>query len=371
MVTRKTALVLTDPQNDVLSERGVAWGLVGSSVRENWTGQNPNGTTERATIRENGETADAEGGASVVTTLRAVLAWVTAPAVGQVPGSHAVAVAALRILIGLLWLYNLSWKRAPDFGRESGNGLYGFTQDALEHPVFAPYSWVVENLVLPNFIVFGWTVILVETALAVLLLTGAFVRIAALVGIGQSLAIGLSVAATPGEWPWSYWMMIAIHVVILFSAAGQVLAVDGLRARRGPPAEVRKLVLAWGGVVTVAAVVTLILSLGEDPLASAGTRLGGPDLSIGLGSYNLLGGAVLLLVGVGLLGSMLMRNRGMGLISAGLGVIAAVSLYAQIGFSDPLLGGSYTSAAFFLCAALVGLSSWSSSRRRSETLADA
>lgn len=32
-----TALVVTDPQNDVLSEKGVAWGLVGASVRENKT----------------------------------------------------------------------------------------------------------------------------------------------------------------------------------------------------------------------------------------------------------------------------------------------------------------------------------------------
>ena len=32
-----TALVVIDPQNDVLSEKGVSWGLVGASVRENGT----------------------------------------------------------------------------------------------------------------------------------------------------------------------------------------------------------------------------------------------------------------------------------------------------------------------------------------------
>jgi nicotinamidase-related amidase len=30
-----TALVVIDPQNDVLSEKGVSWGLVGASVKEN------------------------------------------------------------------------------------------------------------------------------------------------------------------------------------------------------------------------------------------------------------------------------------------------------------------------------------------------
>jgi nicotinamidase-related amidase len=35
--TNDTALVVIDPQNDVLSEKGVSWGLVGDSVKENNT----------------------------------------------------------------------------------------------------------------------------------------------------------------------------------------------------------------------------------------------------------------------------------------------------------------------------------------------
>ena len=35
-----TALVVIDPQNDVLSERGVSWRLVGDSVKENNTVEN-------------------------------------------------------------------------------------------------------------------------------------------------------------------------------------------------------------------------------------------------------------------------------------------------------------------------------------------
>jgi nicotinamidase-related amidase len=38
--TDDTALVIIDPQNDVLSERGVSWELVGESVRENNTIEN-------------------------------------------------------------------------------------------------------------------------------------------------------------------------------------------------------------------------------------------------------------------------------------------------------------------------------------------
>ena len=35
-----TALVVIDPQNDVLSEKGISWGLVGESVKENNTVEN-------------------------------------------------------------------------------------------------------------------------------------------------------------------------------------------------------------------------------------------------------------------------------------------------------------------------------------------
>lgn len=35
-----TALVIIDPQNDVLSEKGVSWGLVGDSIQENNTVEN-------------------------------------------------------------------------------------------------------------------------------------------------------------------------------------------------------------------------------------------------------------------------------------------------------------------------------------------
>ena len=40
IVPGRTALVITDPQNDFLSPKGVAWGVVGKSVTENRTVEN-------------------------------------------------------------------------------------------------------------------------------------------------------------------------------------------------------------------------------------------------------------------------------------------------------------------------------------------
>ncbi|CAN5543689.1 hypothetical protein BH10ACT10_BH10ACT10_00560 [soil metagenome] len=285
---------------------------------------------------------------------QAGLHWVSDPAVDQVPPGHARATAALRVLLGLMWLYNVSWKRAPDFGQDAGNGLFKFTSYAVSHPVLPPYSWIVEHLVLPHFQIFGWVVLAAETALTVLLLTGTWVRAAAILGIAQSVAIALSVAYAPAEWPWSYWLMIGAHAVILFSSAGRVLSVEAVLAGLSRSTS---LLRVWG---VLAAFVGLVAALGSlhDPLAARGYGVGSSDLSVSLGSYNVVGGLVLVLIGALLLAGHLPatgRRRFPLLVAAGLALVAAASLYVQLGFSDPVLGGSATSAAFLLCLVAVAL----------------
>lgn len=285
---------------------------------------------------------------------RAGLHWLLGPAVDKVPQGHARAAAALRVLLGLMWLYNVSWKRAPDFGQDAGNGLFKFTSYAVSHPVLPPYSWVVEHLVLPHFQIFGWAVLAAETSLAVLLLTGTWVRAAAAIGIAQSVAIALSVAYAPAEWPWSYWLMIGAHVVILFSSAGRVLSVDALRARL---TGATWLLRVWGVLAVLVGLAAVVGSL-SDPLAARGYNVGSSNLSVSLGSYNLVGGLVLLLIGVLLFAAPRLdavTGARAATAAAVLASVAALSLYVQLGFSDPVLGGSATSAAYLLCLGAVAL----------------
>ncbi len=141
---------------------------------------------------------------------------------------------------GLLWLYNVAWKLPPDFGRDREGQLYGYVVDAIEHPVFPPFTWVMQNLVEPAFIPFGSGVLVVESALAALLLAGTYTRPAALLGIAQAGAITLSVLLTSGEWPWAYYMLLSIHVVLFLTGAGLTWGTDGVRgsaaAGNGGPA---------------------------------------------------------------------------------------------------------------------------------------
>lgn len=139
-------------------------------------------------------------------------------------------VAAVRVTVGFLWVQNSFWKVPPHFGADQNppNGLSQFTRDAVEHPVFGPYAWLVDTVVLPNLAVFGWAVLLVEVCLGAFLLVGLATRLWALVGLAQSLAITLSVLNTPGEWYWSYYLMIAAHLLLFAVAAGRAGGVDGV-----------------------------------------------------------------------------------------------------------------------------------------------
>ncbi len=282
-------------------------------------------------------------------SVKSATSWVLAPATEDVPRSHAIGASALRVLVGLLWVYNVAWKRPPDFGQDAGNGLFKFTSYAVSDPVLPPYSWVVENVVLKAFEPFGWGVLFAETLLAVLLLTGAWVRVAALLGLAQSVAIALSVAYAPHEWPWSYWLMIGAHGLLLVSSAGRFVAVDAIRA--GVTTS-RGLGQVWGVGAIVVGLVSLVQSF-DDPLAARGPGLRSTDLSLSLGQYNLVGGLVLIAAGTLLVVAARGGPRVAAQAATVVALVGALSLTAQLGFSDPVLGGTATSAAFLYSLALV------------------
>jgi len=269
-----------------------------------------------------------------------------------------IGLAVLRILAGLLWLAQVWWKLPPDFGENRRTGLWFWTHLAVDHPVFSPYSWLVEHLVLPNFTPFGWMVLVVETLLPVLLLTGTAVRLAALIGIGQSLAIGLSVAEAPNEWPWAYAMMIGIHLVLLLAPSAQYAAVDAVRASRvtGNAVPVaRRLLGGWGVVLAVIGVVAGVKSLGDEFLAPRGRGAGYPPLELFLGDYNMLAALVLLVVAALMLAASVMRVRALALTAAIVAAVAALSIYTQLGRTEIWLGGNPSTAAVFVCAAVIAV----------------
>jgi hypothetical protein len=263
--------------------------------------------------------------------------------------SGQIALTGLRLLAGLMWLENVVWKVPPDFGERTRGGLYFWTTRAVEFPVWKPYSWLVEHLVLPNFTLFGWGVFVIESALVVLLLTGTAVRLAALLGVAQSIAIGLSVAEAPNEWPWAYAMMIGIHAVLVFAPSAQYAAVDALWS--GTATTARRLLGGWGIALGLIALVALCVYLRYDRRANVGIL----DLEFSLGDYNLWGTLLLIGVAVAMLAAAMFGSRLAALVAGGVALAGAASIYVQVGRTDVWLGGTPSTAAVFVCGAVVGL----------------
>ncbi|MCB5275676.1 hypothetical protein BJG92_03227 [Arthrobacter sp. SO5] len=134
----------------------------------------------------------------------------------------------VRVGVALLWIQNVAWKVPPDFGERENTGLYLFTNFAIDHPVFPPFTWFVENTVLPAFPLFGWMTLFMEAGLGAFLLIGLATRFWAVVGVIQSLAISMSVLNAPNEWHWAYYLMILVHIAIFATAAGRCYGVDGV-----------------------------------------------------------------------------------------------------------------------------------------------
>jgi thiosulfate dehydrogenase (quinone) large subunit len=138
-----------------------------------------------------------------------------------------VLIGVVRVGVALLWIQNAAWKAPPDFG-----ALRGFTEDGVKHPVLAPWAWLIQHVILPNFTPFGWLTLILESSIGAFLLIGLATRLWALVGIGQTIAIALSVLYTPGEWAWSYFLMLLAHLTLFATAAGRFYGLDGvLRGR--------------------------------------------------------------------------------------------------------------------------------------------
>ena len=154
-----------------------------------------------------------------------------------------------------MWLANLEWKRPGDFGRTQKNGLYKYVDAAVSHPVFAPYSWIVKHIVLKQYTVFGWSTLLIESTLAALLLLGLWTRPVALLGAANSVAIALSVLHYPNEWPWSYYLMVGLHLLLFATAAGRHIGLDGVR-RAGSAAR-SKAITVLGAIAVIVGAVAL------------------------------------------------------------------------------------------------------------------
>jgi thiosulfate dehydrogenase [quinone] large subunit len=134
-----------------------------------------------------------------------------------------------RSLIGLLWLASLRWKLPPTFIAPAGHrSLLDWLHLEVAHPTLPLYADFVANIVMPNFLLFAWLTFLIELVIGLSLALGLFGRLGAGLGLLWSLNLAIGLLSVPGEWPWSYLMLVMWHELFLVSTRYQTWGLDSL-----------------------------------------------------------------------------------------------------------------------------------------------
>jgi hypothetical protein len=185
-----------------------------------------------------------------------------------------------RIIVGLLWVSQLFWKLPPTFGcpadfafstrQQFTSGLcdwigreaayagnlrvfnldlhllgqpQGFYIDLS--PISSAYGSFLNGIVLPNFSWMAWLIFAMELFIAVTVLLGLFGRLGALVGTLQAINLTLGLLPVPGEWEWTYILLIVANFMLFLTAANRYVGIDGwLRPRLLKGGKVMR-ALAW------------------------------------------------------------------------------------------------------------------------------
>ena len=138
-------------------------------------------------------------------------------------------ISLARMAIGVMWLLSLRWKLPPDFVPSEGRGLMDWFLLEVQYPTIGFYANLIETTVIPNFILFAWLIFLAELLVGLSLLTGAWTRMGAAIGLLLSVNLAVGLLEVPGEWPWSYAMMIMWHGTFFVTDPGRLWGVDQWR----------------------------------------------------------------------------------------------------------------------------------------------
>jgi len=139
-------------------------------------------------------------------------------------------VTGLRVVLGVFWLLQLTWKPPPTFACPEGFCLWVGLE--VQYPVIPLYGEFVKAVIQPNIILFGWITTIVEVLIGLSLLFGLFTRLGALVGVGWSINLLIGLANIPHETGWYYAFLIMLNVLFLAIGASGQWSIDRMRGFR-------------------------------------------------------------------------------------------------------------------------------------------
>jgi thiosulfate dehydrogenase [quinone] large subunit len=129
--------------------------------------------------------------------------------------------ALVRIFVGSLWFQQLVWKMPPTF-----EGLHRYVVEEGQHTIVPGYSFIIQHVFLPNFLLLGAATWSAELLIALSLLFGLLTRFGALLSVLLAAQLYLGLAFAPGEWYWTYGMLVLLGIALAAVPTGRRLGVD-------------------------------------------------------------------------------------------------------------------------------------------------
>jgi uncharacterized membrane protein YphA (DoxX/SURF4 family) len=153
-----------------------------------------------------------------------------------------------RFFIGALWWQQSLWKLPPTYtdNPDGSGGLRYWMQEMVKWASTGLQRQFVKEVVLPHFYFFAPQVYFTEVLIAVTLILGLFSRLGAFLGALMAANLWLGLYRSPAEWPWTYFFLIVVQIMLLVQRSGRSLGLDAILLRHQQESSGRGL---WGRIV--------------------------------------------------------------------------------------------------------------------------
>ena len=147
--------------------------------------------------------------------------------------------ALIRIFVGYLFFQQLFWKMPPGF-----RGLYPYIIRESQHTIIPGYGALLQHTFLAGctslstptgctaFVPLAACVWTAELLVTISLMFGLFTRLGAILATILSLQLYVGLAYAPGEWIWTYGMLVLLALALVAVPAGRRLGADQWLAPR-------------------------------------------------------------------------------------------------------------------------------------------
>src|ERR687896_53886 len=132
----------------------------------------------------------------------------------------------MRLFIGGLWWQQTLWKLPPTYTDNPdgvSGGLHYWIGEMIQHAAFSSHSWLVQNVIQPNFYIFAPQVYVTEVIIAISLMLGLFTKVGGILGALMAINLWLGLYRANYEWPWAYFFLILLQITLAVYVAGRSL----------------------------------------------------------------------------------------------------------------------------------------------------